>query len=637
MALANSGAVLLLLLATLAASNATVLSGPEDTVLSDGSMEQQRAKQLLPAHGAECLPLPEHVVSNANLTDSERAMLGDICWQPMVEPTLTTRDSRPPGVECNAYTWCDGNQQCSVVCERGSVKIEPWLQHAMDTQNALARRLPLCMATMLGTHNSGITLADGYGNLDLSFEQYLKWIKWAGGTHIVTNNQWLSLTDQLNLGVRNVELDTHWVAGELRIAHCGGAHVSLLNKLIEAVNVVAKLVGASIRWDTETFGCTPSLSSIPVGDQRTFASALEEIGAWLAKPENAREFLVLFLDDQMDLKEWGLVPRLLDQIQAQFPRSSVFAPADLEAVQGDFPSMDALLDQGKRVMFVSGSDYEQDMADLIFPRGKPVCDWAEPELGMLDTPPTCMIKDAPPSGTGGGGTGGGPQAMLSGRILRTMTCELMYGPMNCDFVYRGINAPLLDEYTLPALVQCGLNMPCPDLLTPARAASAVWTWAEGQPFNSRGGEGGSGDQWAPVGLQKALQRADANPWLRWLAALVRLALRQLPAGVLSSVWDQQPGCSVMSASDGRWRAAPCDAEQVPTACRQQGGSILPQPVDNSTQPAWVVADGARGTCPEGYAPSVPLHPRDGLLLQLALQSSGAEQAWLPPTGPDWFA
>jgi hypothetical protein len=26
-----------------------------------------------------------------------------------------------------------------------------------------------------------------------------------------TNDQWLSVTDQLNLGVRSVELDTHWV------------------------------------------------------------------------------------------------------------------------------------------------------------------------------------------------------------------------------------------------------------------------------------------------------------------------------------------------------------------------------------------------------------------------------------------
>ena len=32
---------------------------------------------------------------------------------------------------------------------------------------------------MLGTHNSGITLADGYGTLDPYFQKYFEWIKWA--------------------------------------------------------------------------------------------------------------------------------------------------------------------------------------------------------------------------------------------------------------------------------------------------------------------------------------------------------------------------------------------------------------------------------------------------------------------------
>ena len=45
-------------------------------------------------------------------------------------------------------------------------------------QIKLARRLPLCYATLLGTHNSGINLADGYGNLDEQFQEYFKWIKW---------------------------------------------------------------------------------------------------------------------------------------------------------------------------------------------------------------------------------------------------------------------------------------------------------------------------------------------------------------------------------------------------------------------------------------------------------------------------
>jgi hypothetical protein len=45
-------------------------------------------------------------------------------------------------------------------------------------QTELARRLPLCLATLLGTHNSAITLADGYGNRDAYFQQYFRWIKW---------------------------------------------------------------------------------------------------------------------------------------------------------------------------------------------------------------------------------------------------------------------------------------------------------------------------------------------------------------------------------------------------------------------------------------------------------------------------
>ena len=43
----------------------------------------------------------------------------------------------------------------------------------------LPAQVPLCYSTMLGTHNSGITLADGYGTLDPYFQKYFEWIKWA--------------------------------------------------------------------------------------------------------------------------------------------------------------------------------------------------------------------------------------------------------------------------------------------------------------------------------------------------------------------------------------------------------------------------------------------------------------------------
>ena len=49
-------------------------------------------------------------------------------------------------------------------------------------QLELSRRLPLCYASLVGTHNSGISLADGYGNLDLAYQHYFRWISWLVST-----------------------------------------------------------------------------------------------------------------------------------------------------------------------------------------------------------------------------------------------------------------------------------------------------------------------------------------------------------------------------------------------------------------------------------------------------------------------
>jgi hypothetical protein len=63
-----------------------------------------------------------------------------------------------------------------------------------------------------------------------------------------TSNQWLSLTDQLRLGVRAVELDTHFFLGQLRVGHCGGLHLGALDGLLRALNKVAALLGHNVRW-----------------------------------------------------------------------------------------------------------------------------------------------------------------------------------------------------------------------------------------------------------------------------------------------------------------------------------------------------------------------------------------------------
>lgn len=91
--------------------------------------------------------------------------------------------------------------------------------------------------------------------------------------------------------------------GDLRIAHCGGFH-SALDRLVTALNVLAKLLHHPIQWDSETIGCQPSLSSIPAAEQRTLLTAMQELADWLAVPNNQQEFLIVFFDDQMDLAAW---------------------------------------------------------------------------------------------------------------------------------------------------------------------------------------------------------------------------------------------------------------------------------------------------------------------------------------------
>lgn len=297
------------------------------------SAEQQQLFSTAPHPQQRCaaqVPLP----AGLSLTDAERELLDYICWPPegleaggggdgVAAPPLLRRGV-PAGVNCTATQWCDSGDVCTEVCARGSVQVEPWLAHAIRQQSRLVQTLPLCWASLLGTHNSAITLADGYGNLDEYFRGFFKYIKWAvkdfSDAPLQTNDQLLSMTDQLNLGVRSLELDTHWVGGILRIAHCGGLHVPQLNKIVEALNFVAKLLHRRIRWDTETLGCVPSLSSIPAMEQRLLTDAFQEIKAWMDRPENEKEFLMLYFDDQANLQTWGVVGHLLEDILSVFPR-----------------------------------------------------------------------------------------------------------------------------------------------------------------------------------------------------------------------------------------------------------------------------------------------------------------------------
>lgn len=535
----------------------------------------------------------------------------------------------PKGVDCVPTTWCDKGHYCSQVCTRGSVVVDPWLHHAVKYQLQLARKEPLCYAQLLGSHNSAITRADGYGNRDGYYSSLLPFLRWADPAEdmISTNNQWLSLTDQLNLGVRVVELDTHWFGGDLHIGHCGGFHLDNVDRLLAALNLLAGLLNHSIHWNTGIVGCSPSLSSLPTGDQRTLKSALQEIRDWMDQVDNQEEFVVLYFDNQMSLKEWGKVGVLLDQVREIFPAQMIVTPQDFKSrYNRQWPSIDTMVAQGKRILLVSGTDYGQDMSSLVFPRSKDLCSWSEPSMHVFNGPNTCMVYDHVPWWGRQG-----PMATLAGDWLRIYSCELTYGPLNCDFRYEN-NNPLLDDQSLPGVTACGVNVPSPDRLTPTKAEAQVWSWAPYHPWTVGRDKGGERLRGEPLHSSGVPDEVPGEQLKRIKGGVPRsiLSSGRAPPSAAQS-WRPSvrsapyQHCAVIWAKDGRWYTTTCGEMERPRICRYMHGlrgglwmwRLVPQGMP----------------CPMNYEDDIPHNPKENLFLVRAMHTANVTSAWLPVSAP----
>jgi hypothetical protein len=87
---------------------------------------------------------------------------------------------------------------------------DPWLTQALELQHRLGDSLPLRDAMWVGTHNSFNTAS----NVPVSLSN-------------TDSNQHLSLEQQLDLGIRSLEIDIHWILN--RVVVCHGRPESELN------------------------------------------------------------------------------------------------------------------------------------------------------------------------------------------------------------------------------------------------------------------------------------------------------------------------------------------------------------------------------------------------------------------------
>ncbi len=69
----------------------------------------------------------------------------------------------PDNIICNRIKICDKYNICNDICEEGSLYIDPWLKSTITYQNNLLHKKNICNGQLLGSHNSGISMAYGYG------------------------------------------------------------------------------------------------------------------------------------------------------------------------------------------------------------------------------------------------------------------------------------------------------------------------------------------------------------------------------------------------------------------------------------------------------------------------------------------
>eukprot|EP00644_Phytophthora_capsici_P002872 jgi/Phyca11/573802/estExt2_Genewise1.C_PHYCAscaffold_550291 len=95
------------------------------------------------------------------------------------------------------------------------------------------------------------------------------------------------MTDQLDIGIRFIEIDRHFFLNDLHTGHCGALDWALGNY-------------GTYNWGPELLGCFPSISGIKASEQPLTKDSLDEIKAWLNA--NPTEFVVVYLDTGADIK-----------------------------------------------------------------------------------------------------------------------------------------------------------------------------------------------------------------------------------------------------------------------------------------------------------------------------------------------
>ena len=326
-------------------------------------------------------------------------------------------------------------------CKRGTIVIDPWTDYALATQRDLVRDLPVDQILFIGTHNSFNNRADGYGFGDLVINGLIR--RMDSHSRFIWAQQEYTITDQLNMGIRELHLDPHWygswlpgASDQLRLCH-GAGNVTFVNRIIGDIESALNI---TIYFDSEQLGCSPL--------DRLYYDGLLEIRQW--QLNNPEEFLFIHQDDS-EGATYNNTQTTIQMIQDVFGET-IFTPIDFSGMfNSTWPSIRELVSNNKTIMWQSENDYGAGDGTIIF---KPL---------LCPLWPNNCAKYFSASPITPWSTYQGESQIVGNLYDGSQACGLLIPD----------NIPLLLNYNISVLEL--------DQVSPALMKSFVWTWAMYEP------------------------------------------------------------------------------------------------------------------------------------------------------------
>lgn len=308
-----------------------------------------------------------------------------------------------------------------------------WVHRALTLQRGIDLPAPLYESVLPHTHNSFNSSAYG---------------------PTLTNqdpNQVYSITDQLNMDLRLIEMDLHWVPSIYGDQETGGFWVTLCH-------------GTSSNPAGVHIGCT---------NDRPFQDGLAELKAWL--DANPSEFVIVYLENQLsgDAQAHELAATLINDAVGPL----VERPATPCAPMDWNRSRASMLAEGHRIAFVGNCDNgaANGWGQTVFERG-PKWDESGGPDGYTASSPACAADKAKHD-----------QGVFRRYFEDSTWVAAMVGSNGATSSLGGTTT--IDAAQTAAMVGCGVNIIGFDQLTPTdpRLAALVWSWAPDEPRASAGG------------------------------------------------------------------------------------------------------------------------------------------------------